>query len=108
MAGWRCLTSPLPLRSPAMTEAKSKLALTAAKELIKGNPDGLREIVRAVLQEVLEAEMPDALGAAKSERTAGRLGYPPPGSAAARPNRSPPRRAPPRWLRTIPASRTFA
>ena len=52
-----------------MTEAKSKLALTAAKELIKGNPDGLREIVRAVLQEILEAEMTDALGAAKSERT---------------------------------------
>src|SRR5688572_31135637 len=75
MAGWRCLTSPLPLRSPAMTEAKSKLALAAAKELIRGNPDGLREIVRAVLQEILEAEMTDALGAAKSERTAGRLGY---------------------------------
>src|SRR5688500_5946872 len=75
MAGWRCLTSPLPRRSPAMTEAKSKLALAAAKELIRGNPDGLREIVRAVLQEILEAEMTDALGAAKSERTAGRLGY---------------------------------
>jgi len=58
-----------------MTEAKSKLALAAAKELIRGNPDGLREIVRAVLQEILEAEMTDALGAAKSERTAGRLGY---------------------------------
>jgi transposase-like protein len=58
-----------------MTEAKSKLALAAAKELIRGNPDGLREIVRAVLQEILEVEMTDALGAAKSERTAGRLGY---------------------------------
>jgi putative transposase len=31
--------------------------------------------VRAVLQEVLEAEMTDALGAAKGERSAGRLGY---------------------------------
>jgi putative transposase len=58
-----------------MTEAKSKLAVAAAQELIKGNPDGLREIVRAVLQEILEAEMTDALGAAKSERTMGRLGY---------------------------------
>ena len=58
-----------------MTEAQSKLAVAAAKELIKGNPEGLREIVRAVLQEILEAEMTDALGAAKSERTAGRLGY---------------------------------
>jgi transposase-like protein len=58
-----------------MTEAKSKLAVAAAKELIKGHPDGLREIVRAVLQEILEAEMTDALGAAKSERSSGRLGH---------------------------------
>jgi putative transposase len=58
-----------------MTEAKSKLAAAAAKELIKGNPDGLRDIVRAVLQEILEAEMTDTLGAAKGERSAGRLGY---------------------------------
>ena len=58
-----------------MTKADSKLAVAAAKELLKGNPDALREIVRAVLQELLEAEMTDALGAAKSERTAARLGY---------------------------------
>jgi putative transposase len=58
-----------------MTKAESKLAVVAAKELLKGTPDALREIVRAVLQEILEAEMTDALGAAKSERTAGRLGY---------------------------------
>jgi putative transposase len=58
-----------------MTKTESKLAVAAAKELMKGNPDGLREIVRTVLQEVLEAEMTDALGAAKSERTAARLGY---------------------------------
>src|SRR5215218_7258166 len=75
MAGWRCLTSPTPSRSSAMTEVQAKLSVAAAKELIKGNPDGLREIVRAVLQEILEAEMTDALGAAKSERTTGRLGY---------------------------------
>src|SRR4051794_21049364 len=75
MAGWQCLTSPRPIRSPAITKAESKLAIAAAKELIKGNPDGLREIVRAMLQEILEAEMSDALGAAKSERTTGRLGY---------------------------------
>jgi hypothetical protein len=45
-----------------MTKAESELAIAAAKELIKGNPDGLREIVRAVLQEILEAGMTDALG----------------------------------------------
>src|SRR5947209_12096903 len=74
MAGWRCLTSPTP-RSPAMTVAQAKLSVAAAKELLKGDPDGRREVVRAVLQEVPEAEMTDALGAAKGERTAARLGY---------------------------------
>src|SRR3954447_2888020 len=74
MAGWRCLTSPTP-RSPAMTVAQAKLSVAAAKELLKGDPDGRREVVRAVLQEVPEAEMTDALGAAKGERSAGRLGY---------------------------------
>src|SRR5919202_1460318 len=75
MAGWRCLTSPTPSRSPTMTAARAKLSVAAAKELLKGDPDGLREVVRAVLQEVLEAEMTDALGAAKGERTGARLGY---------------------------------
>jgi putative transposase len=32
-------------------------------------------LVRTALQEVLEAEMTEALGAEKAERTAGRLGY---------------------------------
>ena len=58
-----------------MTEVQGKLSVAAAKELLRGSPDGLREVVRAVLQEVLEAEMTDALGAAKGERTAARLGY---------------------------------
>src|SRR3954469_25858662 len=74
MAGWRCLTSPTP-RSPAMTVAQAKPSVAAAKELLKGDPDRLREVVRAVPREVLEAEMTDALGAAKGERSAGRLGY---------------------------------
>ena len=58
-----------------MTVAQAKLSAAAAKELLKGDPDGRREVVRAVLQEVPEAEMTDALGAAKGERSAGRLGY---------------------------------
>jgi putative transposase len=58
-----------------MTEVQAKLSVAAAKELLKGSPDGLREVVRAVLQEVLEAEMTEALGAAKGERTGTRLGY---------------------------------
>src|SRR3954451_19461329 len=75
MAGWRCLTSPTPRRNPAIAEAQAELSVTAAKELLRGDPDGLREVVRAVLQEVLEAEMTEALGAGKGERSAGRLGY---------------------------------
>jgi transposase-like protein len=35
----------------------------------------LKPIVRAILQEVLEAEMTEALGAGKGERVEGRLGY---------------------------------
>jgi putative transposase len=34
----------------------------------------LRALVRTALQEVLEAEMSEARGAEKSERTAGRMG----------------------------------
>src|SRR4051794_36692280 len=75
MAGGRGLTSPTPRRNPAMTEAQVKPSVVAAKELLKGNPDGRRELVRVVLQEALEAEMTDALGAAKGERTGARLGY---------------------------------
>jgi transposase-like protein len=57
-----------------MTNAKNKPA-AAIKELLSQSPDGLREIVRAVMQEMLEAEMTDALQAEKGERTATRLGY---------------------------------
>ena len=58
-----------------MTKSEAKPAFAAVKELFSKSPDGLREIVRAVMQEMLEAEMTDALGAAKGERTAVRLGY---------------------------------
>ena len=58
-----------------MTKTEAKPAIAAVKELFSSSPDGLREIVRAVVQEVLEAEMTDALGAGKGERTGARLGY---------------------------------
>src|ERR671928_50251 len=58
-----------------MTNAKDKPATAAIKDLLSQSPDGLREIVRAVMQEMLEAEMTDALQAGKGERTATRLGY---------------------------------
>jgi putative transposase len=58
-----------------MTRVEVKSAGASAKELLLQNPDGLREVVRAVMQELLEAEMTEALGAEKGERTAERLGY---------------------------------
>lgn len=58
-----------------MTSTKDKPATAAIKDLLSQSPDGLREIVRAVMQEMLEAEMTDALQAEKGERTAARLGY---------------------------------
>src|ERR1700727_2802952 len=63
------------MRNPVMTKSEAKPASAAVNELFSKSPDGLREIVRAVMQEMLEAEMTDALGAEKGERTAARLGY---------------------------------
>jgi len=58
-----------------MTRIEAKPAIANVNELYSRRPDGLREVVRAVMQEMLEAEMTDALGAEKGERTAARLGY---------------------------------
>jgi len=58
-----------------MTKSEAKPAIAVVNELFSKSPDGLREIVRAVMQEMLEVEMTDALGAEKGERTAARLGY---------------------------------
>ncbi len=58
-----------------MTKTEIKPAMAAVKELFAQNPDALRELVRAVMQEMLEAEMTEALGAGKGERVDGRLGY---------------------------------
>jgi transposase-like protein len=45
------------------------------KALVASDPDFVRTLVRTALQEVLEAEMTETVGAAKGERTEGRLGY---------------------------------
>jgi hypothetical protein len=57
MAGWSCPTSPTPSGGLAVTEVQGKLLVAAAKEALKGGPDGLREIVCTVLRKVLEAGM---------------------------------------------------
>src|SRR3546814_16582806 len=60
-----------------MTRTEIKPAVSAVKELLAQEPDALREIVRSVMQAMLEAEMDEALGAGKSERSDARLGYRP-------------------------------
>jgi putative transposase len=45
------------------------------KALVAAEPEFIRSLMRAALQEVLEAEMTETVGAAKGERTEERLGY---------------------------------
>jgi putative transposase len=58
-----------------MTKREHKAGRIDLKALVGGDRDFLRQLMRAPLQEVLAAEMTDALGAAKRERTVGRNGY---------------------------------
>jgi putative transposase len=55
----------------------AKVRITAAdlKQVLAEDRDLLKAIVEEVLQQVLEAEMDEALQAGKGERTANRLGY---------------------------------
>src|SRR5215472_6974743 len=58
-----------------MTARKGKSGTIDVKALLAGDEEFLRALVRTALQEVLEVEMAEALGAEKGERTAARLGY---------------------------------
>jgi transposase-like protein len=58
-----------------MTNRKVKSGTIDVKALLAEDGEFLRALARAALQEVLEAEMTEALSAEKGERTAGRLGY---------------------------------
>jgi len=58
-----------------MTDRKVKSGTIDVKALLAGDEEFLRALVRTALQEVLEAEMTDALGTEKGERTAGRMSY---------------------------------
>ena len=70
-----------------MTRKKDNASAVDWKAIMEGQKDFLKPLVQEVLQQVLEAEMDEALGADRHERTAGRLGYrsghyrrtPPPG-----------------------------
>jgi putative transposase len=58
-----------------MTEKQIKTTLALAKETIASDAEGLKALMRAAFQEVLEAEMTEAVGAPKGARTDGRRGY---------------------------------
>ena len=58
-----------------MTRKKSTLKTEEIKAALTSQEEFLRPLVQKVVQEVLEAEMAEALGAEKGERTEGRQGY---------------------------------
>ena len=58
-----------------MTRKQDSAKRVEWKELIEGQENFLRPLVQEVIQQVLEAEMEETLGAEKSERTASRRGY---------------------------------
>lgn len=58
-----------------MTRKKDSAKQLDWKAMMAGQEDFLRPLIQTVVQQVLEAEMDEALGAGKSERTEGRLGY---------------------------------
>ena len=58
-----------------MTKFESKASRNDLKGLLSQDSELLRTLMRTALQEVLEAEMADAVGAVKGERTPARLGY---------------------------------
>jgi putative transposase len=62
-------------RKHTMTEKKGKAEGIDVKALLASDDAFIRAVVRAALQEVLEAEMTEALSADKGERTTSRGGY---------------------------------
>jgi putative transposase len=58
-----------------MTVTKIRPDPSTVKELLRNDREFLKPLIQATLQEVLEAEMTEALGAEKGERSESRLGY---------------------------------
>jgi transposase-like protein len=63
-----------PVRVHTMTRERGRAGRPGVKALLTADPGFVREIVRATRQAVLEAEMTETVGAAKGERSPGRLG----------------------------------
>jgi putative transposase len=58
-----------------MTKRQVRPGLVDVEAVLAEDPDYLRAMVEAIVQATLEAEMTEALGAGKGERTPERLGY---------------------------------
>jgi putative transposase len=58
-----------------MTRKQNSAKKPDWKEMMAEQPEFLRPLVQEVLQQILEAEMDETVGAGKSERTATRVGY---------------------------------
>jgi putative transposase len=68
------VTDPVE-REHAMANREATPARLDWKAVLSSEDDGFRALLQTVVQEVLEAEMTEALQAEKSERTASRLGH---------------------------------
>jgi transposase-like protein len=67
--------STLPWKEHTMTTKKRSTKLPSVKALIANDRDLMKALMKEAIQEALEAEMSEFLGAAPGERTDGRQGY---------------------------------
>ena len=58
-----------------MAQEKRRPGQGGLKELVQEDQDLMKALVHQAVQELLEAEMNEALQAGRGERTPGRLGY---------------------------------
>jgi putative transposase len=68
------VTDPVE-RMHTMTKREGKAEIVELKGLLERDEDYLRTMVQAIVQATLEAEMTEAIGAEKGERSAGRLSH---------------------------------
>lgn len=64
-----------PKGGQTMTMKKDRTKLSSVEALVAGDRDLMKALMKEALQEVLEGEMTEFLGASPSERTEGRNGY---------------------------------
>jgi hypothetical protein len=64
-----------PERRATMTKSKEHKTRLSAVEAVAGDRDRMKALMKEALQEVLEGEMSEFLGAAPGERTESRTGY---------------------------------